>query len=627
MGSPASHAADRTGIKRNRSVRRDGRRFQIRRQRRIGPRPQGIGRKSVFTKPMLAASGAASLLLCGLGGPALSQTPPAGNGVTALPEIDVIAPKQVAGKPKQRAKPRVVARRAVSPRTASSPSTASAVSPETAAQVLAGKNEKFDEARRNIVAPTGAGSYQLNQQALEALPQGTNTPMDKVLLQTPGVSQDSAASGELACAQRARQPSIPHQRHHAARWRRRLRTNHRHRHRRQPGLDHRRAAGAIRLAHRGRPRHPDQGRRLQQQRQRQRLWRQPRHHHDVGSNMAARSDRPSISFPDAISNSNLGIENPTPAYNAIHDNTSQEKGFLYLSTVLDPTSRLTFMSGVSNGSYQIPNNPGQTPSLYRLRDIQFQFLAAQRTAERIQPVQRARLPEICRRHRLPALLFQPLQPVALSAGPDRRSGLQWRGFGCLPSELHQRHSGRHLLPPRLRSHPEVRLCRQRRTLAGEQRIDRCCRSMASGNPVDAPFSVFNSSAKTGWLFSTYLEDEWKITNNLTLNAGLRFDQMWQYVDANQLSPRVSLTWKPFDGTTFHAGYARNFTPPEQVLAAPTNLALVQGTTAQPASVPERSGAAGTLQRVRCRRRSEDLRDTGSRGRDRWLLQDRDRSAR
>jgi outer membrane receptor protein involved in Fe transport len=105
---------------------------------------------------------------------------------------------------------------------------------------------------------------------------------------------------------------------------------------------------------------------------------------------------------------------------------------------------------------------------------------------------------------------------------------------------------------------------------------------AMGNPVDAPTSVFDSSAKTGYLFSSYLLDEWKITNQLTLNAGLRFDQMWQYVDANQLSPRINLTWKPYDGTTVHAGYSRNFTPPDQVLAAPTNLALVANTTAQPA---------------------------------------------
>ena len=53
----------------------------------------------------------------------------------------------------------------------------------------------------------------------------------------------------------------------------------------------------------------------------------------------------------------------------------------------------------------------------------------------------------------------------------------------------------------------------------------------------------------------------KLDRALTLNTGLRFDQMYQYVDANQVSPRASLTWKPFDGTTLHLGYARYFTPP------------------------------------------------------------------
>jgi outer membrane receptor protein involved in Fe transport len=117
--------------------------------------------------------------------------------------------------------------------------------------------------------------------------------------------------------------------------------------------------------------------------------------------------------------------------------------------------------------------------------------------------------------------------------------------------------------------------------------------------------VFDSSSKTGWLIGTYLQDEWRITNQLTLNAGLRFDQMYQYVDANQLSPRVSLTWKPYDGTTFHAGYARTFTPPPQVVAAPVNLALVQNTTQQPAVsandpvLPERANVydVGVVQKI------------------------------
>jgi len=53
------------------------------------------------------------------------------------------------------------------------------------------------------------------------------------------------------------------------------------------------------------------------------------------------------------------------------------------------------------------------------------------------------------------------------------------------------------------------------------------------------------------------------------------------VTANQLSPRASVTYKPMEGTVFHVAYARYFTPPNQVLAAPINLALVNNTTQQP----------------------------------------------
>ena len=70
--------------------------------------------------------------------------------------------------------------------------------------------------------------------------------------------------------------------------------------------------------------------------------------------------------------------------------------------------------------------------------------------------------------------------------------------------------------------------------------------------------------------------------------------MWQYVDANQFSPRANLVYKPNNATTFHAGYARYFTPPQQALAAPANIAAFAGTTAAPETFqqspvqPERS---------------------------------------
>jgi len=547
---------------------------------------------SVFTKPMLSASGAASLLLCSLCSPALSQTPPAGNGVTALPEIDVTAPRRV--QPPRRPRTHVVTgKRRQTP----------AAPPQTEAQALAGKNEKFDEVRRNIVAPTGAGSYELNQQALEALPQGTNTPLDKVLLQTPGVSQDSAASGEL------------HVRNEHANLQYRINgimlpdgvgafgqiidtgivgslaliTG------ALPAQYGLRTAGVLDIQTRANA------------------------FNDSGSVSVYGGSHGTIStsleYGGTIGqtqyfvsgrylNSNLGIENPTPANNAIHDNTSQEKGFLYLSTVIDPTSRLTFMSGVANGSYQIPNNPGQMPAFTafgtssfdssQLNERQTEFnqfnvLAYQKSADGFDY-------QLSYFNRYSALHFLPDTIGDLVFNGVASDVYRQSVINGIQEDTSYRLGFSHTLKFGFSVSAERSLVNNGSTVLP---LD------ASGNPVDAPFSVFDSSAKTGWLFSTYLEDEWKITNNLTLNAGLRFDQMWQYVDANQLSPRVSLTWKPTDGTTFHAGYARNFTPPEQVLAAPINLALVANTTAQPQVSqndpvqPERSNVfdVGVVQKI------------------------------
>ena len=475
-----------------------------------------------------------------------------------------------------------------------------AAPPQTEAQAVAGQNEKFDEARRSIVAPAGTNSYQVNHQAIEALPQGANTTLDKVLLQTPGVSQDSAASGEL------------HVRNEHANLQYRINgimlpdgvggfgqildtgivgslaliTG------ALPAQYGLRTAGVLDIQTKA----------------------------DAFNNSGSVSVyggshgtiTPSFEYGGTAGQtqyfvsgryfgSNLGIENPTPSNAAIHDRTAQEKGFLYLSTVLDPTSRLTFMSGVSNGSYQIPNNPGQ-PSNFNVSGVtsfdsallnehqnefnQFNVVAYQKSAEDID-YQLSYFNRYSQLHFIPDALGD-LVINGVASDVYRQSfvnGVQedtaWRvGFA-------------HTLRFGFSASAERSLVNNASLVlpvdAMGNQVD-----PATGNPIGPPFSIFDSSAKTGWLFGTYLQDEWKITNNLTLNAGLRFDQMVQYVDANQFSPRASLTWKPFGGTTFHAGYARNFTPPPQVLAAPTNLALVQGTTQQPAVavndpvLPERS---------------------------------------
>ncbi len=87
----------------------------------------------------------------------------------------------------------------------------------------------------------------------------------------------------------------------------------------------------------------------------------------------------------------------------------------------------------------------------------------------------------------------------------------------------------------------------------------------------ADAQVVDKEDELGWIAGVYIQDEWKITDKLTLNSGLRFDQMWQYVDANQLSPRIAAVYKPLDGTVFHAGYARYFTPPPQAVGRARKL--------------------------------------------------------
>src|SRR5882672_7069869 len=105
---------------------------------------------TLSARSTLLLSCSASLLL-GLGGTAMSQTAtPAESGAEALPRIEVVAPSRTL-PPRRPRMPVTTRRRRKTP---------AAPTPQTEAQVVAGKNEKFDEARRSIVAPIGAGTYE-----------------------------------------------------------------------------------------------------------------------------------------------------------------------------------------------------------------------------------------------------------------------------------------------------------------------------------------------------------------------------------------------------------------------------------------------------------------------------------
>jgi outer membrane receptor protein involved in Fe transport len=533
---------------------------------------------TVSSRRILAGAGLAALTLGYFNGTSIAQTPASGDGTPAkLPGIEIVAPNR--SSPPRRPKVRVVARRRRE--------TPQAV-PQTPAQILAGKNEKFDEARQNIVVPIGANSYSIGHQSIEALPQGNNGSLDKVLLQMPGVSQDSAASGDL------------HVRNEHANLQYRINgvmlpdgvgafgqildtgmvgtmallTG------ALPAQYGLRTAGVLDIQTKT----------------------------DAFNNTGTisvyggshQTITPSFEYGGTVGDtqyfvsgryfgSNLGIENPTPDKEAIHDRTGQEKGFAYVSTVIDPNSRITYIGGISNSLYQIPNNPGQpssfaTPTVSsfdsallneRQQEInQFNVVAYQHSGDGVDY-------QLSYFNRYSQLHFMP-DPIGdlvingVASDVYRQSyinGIQedtaWRVADAHTLRFGFSASAERALVTNISSVFPVN------PVTGNQAVD--------GNNVPLPpVSIFDSSSKLGWLLGTYIQDEWKITSNLTLNAGLRFDQMYQYVNANQFSPRVSVTWTPFDGTALHAGYARTFMPPSLVLAAPTNLALVQNTTQQPA---------------------------------------------
>src|SRR6202158_5480455 len=58
----------------------------------------------------------------------------------------------------------------------------------------------------------------------------------------------------------------------------------------------------------------------------------------------------------------LGIENPTPTRNAIHDRTEPTRGFGHLSYVMDETTRVGLLCVTYQGRFEIPNNPDQAPA-------------------------------------------------------------------------------------------------------------------------------------------------------------------------------------------------------------------------------------------------------------------------
>lgn len=129
----------------------------------------------------------------------------------------------------------------------------------------------------------------------------------------------------------------------------------------------------------------------------------------------------------------------------------------------------------------------------------------------------------------------------------------------------------------------------------------------NGNAVPNPVNNFNAGrrfvfddSRTGRTLSVYVQDRFTVAKNLTLDAGLRYDNYRLVIGEQALSPRIGLAYYiPRTKTTLHASYNRFFQPPpaENLLlasstqaAAISPIAVLQGVTTVRPILPDKEHA-------------------------------------
>ena len=477
----------------------------------------------------------------------------------------------------------------------------------------------LNAARENILPKIGVNSYELSQQDIQALPQGDNAPIDKLLLQTPGVYQDFAINGGIH-----------------------IRDEHANVQYRINGIQlpdgvsgfgqvletslignmavvtgalpaqyGLRTAGLVDIQTRMGTAEPSGE------------WSVYGGSHDtISSNLqyGGVSGNTQYFFTGRWLENGLGIENPTSSVNAIHDETQQEKFFSYVSTVLPNNARWTLITGAADAHYQVPNNPGQTPvycttatcsfdssklNEQQLEQNYFGVLAFQQSTA-FADYQVSYFTRYSSLHYTPDLIGD-LMFNGIATDLSRTSflnGIQAdSAFRIAPD--HTLRAGFVVSGEQTNVTDDATVFSSgptaQTTAPNGQALKNTANCLNNNSSTyvltancvtGATQQVVDKENEFGWIAGVYIQDEWRITDKLTLNTGLRFDQMWQYVDANQLSPRIAAVYKPLDGTVFHAGDARYFTPPPQAVGAPENYALFNGTVAAAQVTP--TSPAGTV---------------------------------
>ncbi|MGO9199966.1 MAG: TonB-dependent receptor [Limisphaerales bacterium] len=292
---------------------------------------------------------------------------------------------------------------------------------------------------------------------------------------------------------------------------------------------------------------------------------------------------------------NLGIDNPTASGNPLHDLTDQEKIFGYFSHRFDETSRLTLLLSGSYADFQIPDRPGISP-VYQLangppanssniNDHQneqnyYAVLSYQKSAANLSV-------QVSAFSRYADIRFYPdLAQDLLFDGEaaqvktsDFANGLQ-ADVSCALGDRHTIRAGM------LATYNIEQLDTKAAVFpAGSQFAPAPSGSnLPSPTPQSSstPATITANSGNSGLTSGIYLQDEWRLNDQLVVNYGVRYDRFDTSFDhEDQLSPRANLVWQIDDATSAHFGYARYFMPPTLQYIPPSTVKAFEYTTGAP----------------------------------------------
>ncbi len=443
-------------------------------------------------------------------------------------------------------------------------------------------SKQLDEARNGIQTQTGSSIYRIDQADIEEMPLGNNTSFNQVMLQAPGVAQDSYGQlhvrGDHANLQyRINGVIIPES---ISGFGQTLDT-------RffgdanlltgaLPAQYGNRTAGIIDIHTKSGVLTPGGS-----------IGILGGSHNTINPSIeyGGTEGRLDYYLTGQFLRSALGIESPTATRNPLHDTTEQEKAFGYFSYLLDNQSRVTVMLGSSIGHFEIPNNPNQTPS-FPLDGVSFYPNLPSSNLDETQR-ELTHYGVIAYQGKLSAAtdyqisLFTRYSETRFN--PDLTGDLIYNGVASsvyrsnmsngVQGDASYKLSATHTLRYGLSASAEHAITDNTSSVFMTDNTG----SQLPGGPV----SIADNNAKNGTLVGAYLQDEWAVSPALTVNYGARADRVNAYVDEGQLSPRIGMVYKFSPQTSVHAGYARYFTPPPTELVASSDIALFQNTTNAP----------------------------------------------